>query len=69
MAESTASCSRTTSPLVDDLADRLGGHLTHLLALVAQFGQEPPTPATTYEFEKKWRPASGRWAGMFSLMR
>lgn len=69
MLESTASCSRTTSPLVDDLADRLGGHLTRLLALVAQFGRDAPTPTATYDFEKKWPPSSGRRAETSSLMR
>jgi hypothetical protein len=51
--ESTASGPLPTTPLADELSDRLREHMTDLLARVAEFGRQSPTPATTYAFEKK----------------
>jgi hypothetical protein len=68
MPESTGSCLLATSPLAADLSDRLGEHVTQLLALVAEFGRRSPTPTSTFAFEKKWPRCCALSAGMSSIM-
>lgn len=51
MQKSTGLCLLATSPLADDLSERLGERLTHLLALVAEFKRQAPTPASTFALE------------------
>ena len=69
MPESTGSCALLTSPFANDLAARLGEHVTELLACVAEFRGGGPTPASTFAFEKKWRHSCGTWVGRSSLKR
>lgn len=43
------------TPWPAELAHRLGEHVAALVALVQQYRAQPPTPVTTFAFEKKSR--------------
>ena len=53
MRKSTLSAACETSPVHDGLAGRLAERVNELLAVVAAFQVEPPTPQTTCALEKK----------------